>query len=106
MGYIQINGKTYVGNNIQINNNQVIIDGVVQKQDGISGVVEVKVEGDIGSLKVTGSATVNGNVKGSVDAGGSVKCGNVSGDVDAGGSVNCGSVGGDVDAGGSIRMTR
>lgn len=105
MGYIQINGKTYVGNNIQISNNKVIIDGVVQ-ESGASGVVEVNVTGDIGSLKVTGSATVNGNVKGSVDAGGSVKCGNVSGDVDAGGSVNCGSVGGDVDAGGSIRMTR
>jgi hypothetical protein len=106
MGYVNINGKVYVGNNIQINSGRVIIDGKTHEDSSISGVVEVKVEGDIGSLRVTGSATVHGDVKGSVDAGGSVKCENVSGDVDAGGSVNCGSVGGDVDAGGSVRMTR
>lgn len=105
MGYMRINGKTYTGNNIQITNDSIIIDGVLQESN-VSGIVKVEVTGDIGSLKVSGSATVHGNVLGDVDAGGSVTCEDVSGDVDAGGSVRCGSVGGDVDAGGSIKMTR
>jgi hypothetical protein len=107
MNTIIINGVRIQtnGNNISVVGNSICVDGT-QVSTNLVGTVEVKFEGDIASLKTNGSATINGNVKGSVDAGGSITCGDVSGDVDAGGSVRCGKVQGDVDAGGSIRMER
>lgn len=53
-------------------------------------------------IEIWGSADIQGNISGDVDAGGTVNCGDVSGDVDAGGTVNCGDVNGDVDAGDSV----
>lgn len=102
---IFINGKNYSGSNIQITNNQVIIDGKVQ-QDGVNGVVEVRItEGS--PVNVTSKMSVYcGDVKGDVDAGMSVECGSVGGDVDAGMSVTCGDVAGDVDAGMGVTMKR
>ena len=105
MGFINFNGQTFKGSNITINGSQIIIDGVVQGE-GLSGIVELKVKGDVNIVKSSASVSVKGDVLGDVDAGGSVNCGKVSGDVDAGGSVNCGSVGGSVDAGGSVSMRR
>lgn len=107
MNNITINGRSFSvkGNNISVINNRVIVDGVVI-EDGLSGIVEVKFEGDIASLRCDGSATINGNVMGNVDAGGSVDCGDVGRNVDASGSVRCGNVGGDIDAGGSVRYSR
>jgi hypothetical protein len=107
MNNIIINGQSYSvqGNNITITNNQVIVDGTAI-QSNLSGITEVKFDGDLASLKCHGAATVNGDVKGNVDAGGSIKCGNVGGNVDAGGSVTCGNVGGDIDAGGSVKFTK
>jgi hypothetical protein len=103
---ITVNGKTYIGNNVTINNGQVIVDGKVQEK-GVSGVVKVIVEGKIDSLKTQSSVEMHGSVLGDIDAGGSVKVsGDVKGSIDAGGSVSCGSVGGDVDAGGSVSMRR
>lgn len=32
-GKVTINGKTYVGNNIQINGNKVVIDGISQEDN-------------------------------------------------------------------------
>ena len=87
MTTVTINGKTYQGNNITINNGNVVIDG--RQEDGqLNGVVEIRItEGNLDSL--TTDASVN--------------CGHVTGTVTAGGSVNCGSVGGNVSAGGSVR---
>lgn len=100
---ITINGKTYRGgNNISIVNGKVTIDGIPQDGEPLTGVVEVKVEGNLTSLRTDASVTVKGDVLGDVDAGGSVQCGAVGGEVDAGGSINCGAVNGDVDAGGSV----
>lgn len=107
MNIINVNGKsiTVSGNNISVINDKVYVGGKLV-EEGLSGNVTISFEGDLASLKVDGSATVNGNILGNVDAGGSVKCGNVGKSVDAGGSVNCLDIGGDVDAGGSIKMKR
>jgi len=120
MNTIIINGKSICvsGNNVSVVNGTIIVDGKVI-EEGLSGIVEVKFEGDLAKLDVKhGSATINGNVQGSVDAGGNVVCGNVGNSVDAGGNVTCrdvkhsvdaggnvtcGDVGGDIDAGGSVR---
>lgn len=107
MSNIIINGKSYnvSGNNIVVQNNQVLVDGKLIQGD-LSGDVTISFEGDLANLTTHGSATINGDVHGGVDAGGSVQCGNVSEFVDAGGSVQCLQVGGDVDAGGSIKMRK
>lgn len=52
-------------------------------------------------VEIWGSADINGNVTGNVQAGNSVNCGNVGGYVKVGNSVNCGNVAGDVKVGNS-----
>lgn len=110
MATISIGGVKVTGNNIEIRNGTVIVDGVtingVQNTNGVSissgGVVEVRVlEGRVENLRADGSITC-GNVEGSVNAGGSVNCDAVGGDARAGGSVNCDNVGRNVSAGGSV----
>lgn len=101
---IVINGKSYTGRNVAIINGKVLIDGKPQ-DEGLSGVVEIKVEGDLATLECDAPVTVNGNV-GSLSAGGSVQCDNVGGNVNAGGSINCGDIGGMVNAGGSVSCRR
>lgn len=103
MGSIAINGVTYSGNSVSVINGTVIIDGVVQGREKLSGVVEVRIiEGEILDLRSDASITC-GKVKGNVNAGGSVTCDDVGGSVNAGGSVRAGNVGGTVMAGGSVR---
>lgn len=115
------NGSVTInGTNITIRNGQIIVDGKTIESD-VSGVVEIKIEGDICNLTTNSPVTVNGNVTGSIKCNGSVQCGNVGGNIDAGGSVQCddvngsidcggsarcGNVGGDIDAGGSVRYTK
>lgn len=114
MGSVTINGKTYHGNNIYINNDQVVIDGV--KQVGVDEKIvieraenvelhcdeQVIVKGNMsGTINAMGSVTCN-DVDGNIESGGSVNCDNVKGSVTAGGSVNCDNIGGSVRAGGSI----
>ena len=74
---ISINGKTYSGDNITINNNQVIIDGknVTPNESQIT----IVVNGNLNTLKVdvVENITVNGEC-GNVDVvNGDVNCGNV-----------------------------
>lgn len=110
MATITIGGVTITGNNIQIKNGVVTVDGVVvdgvQNTAGMSisagGAVEIRVlEGRVENLNADGSINA-GSVEGSVRAGGSVNCDAVKGSVSAGGSVNCDDVGGNVSAGGSV----
>ncbi len=102
MGTVNINGKIFQGNNIVINGDKIIIDGVVRRGD-VSGVVEVRIlEGVVENLSSDASISAN-HVQGNVQAGGSVRCSNVGGTVMAGGSVQCGDVGGNITAGGSVR---
>lgn len=102
---ININGKTYVGNNIQITNGKVVIDGKVMNDDlSQDKKIEINVVGEFkGNLIVTeGNVNVKGDIGGNVNAVGSVTCDDVGGNVDAGGSVTCDDVGQSVSAGGSV----
>jgi hypothetical protein len=101
---ITINGKSYAGRNVAIINGRVLIDGKPQ-DEGLSGVVEIKVDGDLATLECDAPVTVRGNV-GKLSAGGSVQCDNVSGNVNAGGSIHCGDVNGIVNAGGSVHCRK
>ena len=107
MNIININGKSISvqGNNISVINDKVYVGGKLV-EEGLSGQVEISFTGDLASLDVDGSATVNGNIQGNVDIGGSLNCDNIQGSADVGGSVSCRNVGGDVDAGGSVSMRR
>lgn len=103
MSSITVNGKRYdniQGNNISVINGVIKVDGKVI-EEGLSGVVEVKWEGELANLTSSASVTA-GNVKGDVDAGGSVQCMSVGGSIDCGGSVQCDDVAGSIDSGGSV----
>lgn len=89
------------GNNIVIIDDKIIVGSTVIKS-GLSGIVEVKFEGDLASLHTDGNATIEGYVSGNVDAHGNVRCGDVGGRVDANGSVECNNVNGNVDASGNV----
>ena len=92
---IQINGNSYNGNNIIVNNGRVIIDGKDVTPD--QKVIDIQVHGDLNSLKVDSCNTchVNGDVHGDVSS--------MSGDIDIQGSAhNVKSMSGDIDIGGSI----
>lgn len=104
MATINIDGRTFSGNNVTIRNGRVIIDG--KEQEGaVNGVVEVRVtEGILDKLETDASVTC-GDVRGTVQAGGSVTCNNVGGTIQAGGSVTAkGRAGGTIMAGGSVRV--
>lgn len=92
---ININGKTFTGNNITVTNGKVIIDGKEATDHGSGANITVEVHGDLQKLNCT-TAIIHGNVNGDVDAN-TVNCKDVTGDVDAN-TVNCGNVGGDVEA--------
>ena len=63
----------------------------------------LKTEDTINSpVEIWGSADIDGNISGGLEAGGSVNCGNVSGGLEAGGGVNCGNVSGGLEAGNSV----
>lgn len=99
---ININGKTFSGNDVVINNGKIIIDGKeINNED--QKTININIEGNLDSLEVgscnklsikgdvgtveSGSAdlAINGNVGGSVRTGsGDVVCGKVSGSVKTG----------------------
>lgn len=60
------------------------------------------IEGDIGGNVNAGSGVACRNVGGSVNAGDSVACGNVGGNINAGDGVACGNVGGEINCGDSV----
>lgn len=105
MSKIIVNGQAYnisSGANIAINDGQVFVNGENITVKNIPN-VEVKIEGNINSLKTNGDVTVlHGNVRniscggdccvydlveGSINADGDVKCNNVYGSINAGGDV-------------------
>lgn len=100
---IIINGKSHVvsGNNITINNGKIIVDGEII-EEGLSGIVEVKFEGDLANVRSSSSITVNGNVHGDADAGSHIQCNDIGGDADAGSHISCRDIKGSADAGSHI----
>ncbi len=95
---ININGKTFSGNSVTINNGKIIIDGVDQTPDSKTVNIEItaniqtlkvdhansiSVKGDIGNLSTqSGDVDIEGNVSGSISTmSGDVDCGNVGGNI-------------------------
>lgn len=105
---ITINGTAIAisggASSVSIINGEVRVNGQLVK-DGLQGVVEIKWDGPLASLRADANVTC-GDVQGDVRASGSVKAGNVGGHVQAGGSVNCDNVGGGVQAGGSVNCRK
>lgn len=100
-GNVNINGKTYKGGNISVQDGVVYVDGV--RQDGLEDKkIEIVVKCGVDTISSDESINIRGNVNGAVLAKGSVSCDDIEGDVSAGGSVNCDDIGGNVTAGGSI----
>ena len=54
------------------------------------------------NVEIWGSAKIDGNVQGNINAGGSISCCGVVGEVNSGGAVNCNGVVGDINAGGNV----
>lgn len=62
-GTVSVNGATYTGRSITIDNGVVTVDGVIQG-DKHSGDIVVNVTGDVESLSsVSGDVNVTGNVR-------------------------------------------
>lgn len=109
---VSINGKTVsvTGDNVYISNGKIIVDGKdVEDIESIgkNTVVNVIIEGNVGSIQCDGSVEVKGNVSDGIDCGGNVTVGgSVEGDVDCGGSTTVkGDVTGDIDCGGSVMIS-
>jgi hypothetical protein len=105
MNKIIVNGKSYTvsGSNISIVNGTIRVNGQTIEEN-LSGIVEVRFEGDLARLEVNhGNAVIKGDVHGSVNAGGDVTCHNVEGNVEAGGDVKCVNVKRNVEAGGDVK---
>lgn len=121
VGNITIGPRSFQGRDLSIINDRIYVDGVdvTDSPDGkITGIVEIKVTGDVNVVRCDRSLTITGNVQGDATSGGSLRCGNITGNAtsdgslqggDIGGnatsdgSMNCGKVGGSVKAGGSVR---
>jgi hypothetical protein len=102
MGTVNINGKSYSGDNINISGGIVTVGGVkVNLESDLSHEnLQIVVNGDVMNLWCDASVICD-NVH-NLSAGGSVNCDDVKGHVQAGGSVQCDNVGGNVTAGGSV----
>lgn len=106
---ITINGKTYNGNNVQVINNQVWIDGILQddcNSQNSPKEINITVENcNINTIKCDNNVNIIGMISGDVNAGGSIRCHDINGNVNAGGSIHCNNIGGNVSAGGSIHRS-
>ncbi len=102
MGTIVVNGKTYYGKSVSVINDQVYIDGKLASEEKYTGIVEVKITGDVSLVKSDAPVTIEGNVTGDVTSGGYVSCKNVTGNVKASGYISCDDVKGNASAGGFL----
>lgn len=93
IGQVIVNGKSYQGSNITVNNNNIIIDGETINFDKNLKKIDISVHGNIENLSVDFCDTlkVEGNVNNSLTT--------ISGDVKIVGDVNgnISTVSGDVD---------
>lgn len=97
---ININGKSFTGNNVSIINGKVFVDGVEQTGEfAQEQTINVTVNADINNLKtVSGNVTVTGNVTTANTVSGDLTVtGSVHGDVHSvSGDVSCGAISGNV----------
>lgn len=103
-GNITINGKTYSGQSITINDGIIIIDG--KRVDSIPDQYVVNIVGNVKDVHSDQSISIQGSVIGSATANGSINANDIGGDVNAGGSVNASIIRGSVQAGGSVNCAR
>ena len=98
-GMISINGQDYVGNNVQINGDKIIIDGVVQNEGkSLVGQVNITIHGNVDSVTTT-TGQVSADTIGSVNTtSGDINCLNIRGNVNSvSGDVECsGAIGGSI----------
>lgn len=89
MSTIIINGQLYevFGETITVNNNTITVDGKIIAE-GLSGIVEVRIIGDVLNLNAH-NVNIEGNVLGGIIAH-NIKCGDVSGDI-KGHNIQCSS---------------
>lgn len=79
-GKIVIDGKEFVGSNIQISGNKVIIDSVTQDGE-LVGDINITINGDVKSIENTSGVVSASNVGSVKTVSGDVYCADVSGDV-------------------------
>jgi len=97
MAQIIINGKSYVGSSVSINNNKIVING--NEINDSSKVINITIEGNVETVAVDycEKIVVNGFVNKLSTTSGDVECGNVNQSVKTvSGDIECGNVGGDV----------
>jgi hypothetical protein len=83
-GTVTINGTTYTGNSVSINDNGIVIDGnIVSNLSSLGINISVRIDGNCDSVNTTsGDISINGEVTGNVSTvSGDVKCNNISGSV-------------------------
>lgn len=105
MGNISINGRNFEGNDIQIFNDRIFVDGIdVTDQDGkaVTGIVKIEITGDVKVVKCDRALEIKGNVNGDAKSGGSLNCGDITGNAESSGSLNAGNIGGNARSGGSM----
>lgn len=104
--FASINGVTYSGRSVTINNGQVIVDGVVQGE--LSGYqVTVNITGNVDKVSTTsGDINIVGDVRHAITTSGDIDCNHVIGDVETvSGDVDCGDIAGRVSTiSGNIRQ--
>jgi hypothetical protein len=96
-GSVSIDGRDFVGRNITIRGEKVVIDGV--EQDGsLVGPVSIVLYGDAELIDgPASSVTVTGKCGHVKTMSGDVRCGDVAGSVSTmSGDVTCGNIGGNV----------
>ena len=96
-GNVTINGKSYTGKTISINNGKVTVDGIEQVEV-LEHRITVNVTGDVDALETTsGDVSVIGNVGSLQATSGDIECHDVAGNVQTvSGDVDCGRVTGNV----------
>lgn len=93
---VVINGKSYTGNNVTVNNDQVFIDG--QLVSSSQPAITIEVTGDVEKLETTsGNVTVNGDAGEVKTVSGGVRCGHVMGNATStSGNIRCHYVNGNI----------
>lgn len=97
---VSINGRTYTGGDICIQNNKVFIDGKEQPENLDKTVINITIHGDCGYVDgVINSITITGDVHGKVSTvSGDINCKDVYKDVSTvSGDVHCQLIKGNVE---------
>ena len=91
---IVINGKEYLGQQVEVKDGKIIVDNVLQEQSVSTGNISVTVYGNVSHLTtVSGDVTVEGDVSYNVTTtSGDVHCRDVSSVETVSGDVSCSTV--------------